>query len=365
MMQINRRGFLLGATALTVLSSRAKAAHAGVTVGAIRWDAWYIATDTDERPNVESALGPAKWQPRSPACATITNPYTVSFAGCGNQAQIDSEIVAAHAARIDYWGYVWYGEDDPMQNAWRLHQSSSIGSQINWVQVFGTYSTFVTAVASSLAANVAYFQQANYQKVLTNRPLVYVLYDATPLATVAASIATLRTACTTAGLGSPYIVLLVAAILGPAGAATARTTAGADAIGTYANLLAAPLAGTYAAEVTAAEGAWTSIAATGSPMIPTAITGADRRPRVERPVAWETATQKPYVGDGLYYAAGTPAQIATHVGDMVTWMLAHASACPAQTGLIYSWDEHDEGGSTLNPSLGTGSAILTAVGGAL
>ena len=47
---------------------------------------------------------------------------------------------------------------------------------------------------------------------------------------------------------------------------------------------------------------------------------------------------------------------------MVNWIAANRTACPAQTGLIYSWDEHDEGGSTLNPSLGGGAAILEQLG---
>ena len=355
--RINRRRLLLGSAALAVASPKvAHATHAGVTVGAIRWDAFYVATDTAERPSVEAALGPAAWQSRSPACASITATNAVSFAGCGTQTQIDGEIAAAHAAKIDYWAYCWYGAANPMQQAWRLHQSSSLSAKVNWCLIFPGYSFFVTAMAGTIATYTGYLAQTNYQKVLVSRPLVYLLGDSTPRTTLASSIITFRVACASAGLGAPYIVLLVAAAAGVVAAT------GADAIGTYSVTTPDPAAGPYAALVTVAEAYWATLAATGQAMVPTAITGHDRRPRVERPVPWEMPRQRPYVGDSLYYAAGTPAAIAAHVGDMVSWIGAHPENCPAATGLIYSWDEHDEGGSTLNPSLGTGGTILTAVG---
>jgi hypothetical protein len=50
---------------------------------------------------------------------------------------------------------------------------------------------------------------------------------------------------------------------------------------------------------------------------------------------------------------------------MITWIRNNPQSCPAQTGIIYSWDEHDEGGSALNPTLGGGDRILKAVGQSL
>ncbi len=64
-----RRFLLAAAVALLALTAPALAAHTGKTIGAIRWDPWYIATDTDERPPVEASLGPSYYQGRAPACA--------------------------------------------------------------------------------------------------------------------------------------------------------------------------------------------------------------------------------------------------------------------------------------------------------
>lgn len=353
------RRFLALVALFLAAASPAFAAHAGKSVGAIRWDPWYISTDTSERPAVESTLGPSKWQGRAPACATATNSYTVSFANCGVQAQIDSEITTAHSAGLDYWAYVWYGPSDPMQAAWRLHQSSTIASNMNWCLMFSSYSLFISEVGSMPSTLTGYFKQSNYQTVLSGRPLVYLLADGTSLSTLATSIATLRTAAASAGAGNPYVVLMVGATSG------AVSTAGADAISIYSTATSAPVAGTYASLVSTVEAYWATMAGTGQSVVPTAVTGLDRRPRVERPVSWEVPGQLPYMGDNLYYAAGTTAAIASHIGDMLTWIGNNSGSAPAQTGLIYSWDEHDEGGSTLNPSLGGGSAILNAVAGSL
>lgn len=353
--------FLLVACILTA-SSPAFAAHVGKSIGAIRWDPWYIPGETDERPAVESSLGPAAWQPRAPSCASVLNTYTINFNTCGTQGQIDAEIAAAHTAGLDYWAYVWYGPADPMQAAWRFHQASATKANMNWALMYSSYALFVSTTAGSIATYTGYLQQANYQTVTvaaTVRPLVYIISDtATSNATLAASITTFRAAVVAAGLNTPYVVVMTTA------AGTTAAT-GADAVAAYASGASPSVAQAYSVLVTAVEALWVTIAATTQPMVPTAVTGWDRRPRNERPVPWEVPGQRPYIGDSLYFIAGTTSQIATHVGDMITWMTANTTACPSQTGLIYSWDEHDEGGSTLNPSLGTGSTILTAVGGAL
>jgi hypothetical protein len=364
---ITRRRLLLGATAF-VLSRRALAAHTGTTVGAIRWDAWYEPSYGLERADAEAAIGQASYQGRAPSCAVATNGTTnatVSFAGCGTQAQMDSEITAAVAAHIDYWAFCFYGTGTytSLSNGWLLYQSSSLKAQIKWCMIYG-WTLFVTQAASIQSTLVGLLGQSNYQRIAisgTARPLLYLLSDGASLSALAIALAAFRSACVAAGLPTPYVVVLLGG-LAPRG--IVKST-GADAVGNYAYAAPVPLAGTYSQLVSNAEGEWMTLAATGQSVVPTAMTGWDRRPRAERPGRAEAAMQAPYRGSEEYFAAGTPTQIAAHVGDMVTWLRANTSAAPAQTGLIYSWDEHDEGGSTLNPTLAGGSAILKAVTGAL
>src|SRR5262245_55401845 len=73
------------------------------------------------------------------------------------------------------------------------------------------------------------------------------------------------------------------------------------------------------------------------------MTGWDRRPRIERPMPWEHA-QKPGLGIDRYYDTATPAAIARHAASALAWLGRHRAQAPAQTAVIYAWDEDDEGG---------------------
>jgi hypothetical protein len=350
-MTISRRSVIIcGVGAMVCVVLPAESARAGVTLGAIRWDPWYETEDTGERATMEYVLDPKQWRSRAPRCATITN-GRLDLGPCATQGQIDDEIHAAHKAKIDYWAFCWYGTDNPMQKAWQFYQKSAANTLVNWCIIIGS-TNLANERPTDIPGLVALLQGRTYHTVESQRPLLYLLHDQTPVDALLAKIESLRAACVAAGVGNPYIVLMIGASIG------AVSLNGVDAIGIYSKPSAAPHAAAYADLVASTEAYWRTMANTGQSMVPTALTGADRRPRVERPVPWEAAWQKPFVGDDLYYEAGTPALIAAHVHDMVLWIVANRTACPAQTGLIYSWDEHDEGGSTLNPSLDRGAAIL-------
>jgi hypothetical protein len=359
---LDRRSLLFGAaaTATLLISKDARASHTGTTVGAIRWDAWYTQTDAGGiRSAVAATLGPQRWQGRAPSCATILNENSIGFDECGTQAQIDSEISAAHAAKLDYWAYCWFGPEHVMQQAWRFHQASDIGSRMNWCLLF-SYSPFVNQVSSVLPSLVGYLRQSNYQKVVSGRPVIFLLNDKMNMAALADSIRLFRSACIERGAGSPYIVLLLS---GPAKGVLAAT--GADAIGAYEKAGPTPVAGAYSDLVKIAETYWATLAATGQTVVPTAMTGWDTRPRFEHPTPWQSAIQKAQVNADRYFSEGSASAIAAHVRDLIAWIKSNPTACPARTGLIYSWNEHDEGGSTLNPTLDGGNKILDAVGSVL
>ncbi|MCK1368308.1 hypothetical protein [Bradyrhizobium sp. 62] len=279
----------------------------------------------------------------------------IDFGGCATQTQIDREITYANRAGLDYWAFIWYGKKDDMQNAWRLYRATQIQKNIKWCMIFANCSLFVKELSNSPDEYLDYFRDRDYQKVLGGRPLIYLLPDPAPLSTLSSAIGAMRSSCRSARLSDPYVVFLTGAIR------YAAELVGADAVGIYSKATKAPVAGPYAELAEADKVYWSQLASTGQSVVPTVLTGADRRPRVERPVPWEASRQKPYVGDDLYYVAGTPEEIAAHVRELITWVDENPATCPARTGLIYSWDEHDEGGSTLNPTLGDGSAILDAV----
>ena len=171
----------------------------GSTIGAIRWDAWYTQSTTDGiRSVVQKTLGPERWHGRAPSCA-VGGQDEISFDNCGNQSRIDSEILAAHNAKIDYWAYCWYGANNSMQQAWRLHQSSRYAKLVNWSLIID-YERFVKFVSTVLPEITDCLKRENYQTVLDGRPLLYLLNTKMDLSIVSGEINQLRRACREAGV---------------------------------------------------------------------------------------------------------------------------------------------------------------------
>ncbi len=348
-MALSRRKLLLAtAAALAPLgvSQRAKANALGTRFGAIRWDAWYYNTAGSTGYYAQAALGPQRYQFRAPWFAVVNSVNSVTING-NSQAIMDAEISYAQAAGIKYWAYNWYPAANTLMNGWKLHQSSTHKADVNWC-ICTPYAQFVSDVTAG--NHVAWFQQSNYEKVTAttpNRPLVYLLGDSTSLATLTTSISTLRSACSTAGLGNPYIVVLN---FSAATGASVKTTIGADAVSAYNYSPAYTATQTYATLDSQAQAFWTACATAGTTIVPICVTGHDRRPRIEQPSASEVAQapsltgQHPFIGMRQYTATATTSEIATHLSACLTWMGANAAAVPANTALIYAWNEFDEGG---------------------
>jgi hypothetical protein len=370
---IARRSLLSGTTALAAVAAlsieHAQAAN-GTIPGAIRWDAWYGGGSGSEptvNQQVANSLGPQRWQSRAPWFATPPSAFSNAING-NAQAVMDAEIGYAASAGLKYWAYVWYGQETPasqLQNAWALHQSSSVKANMNWCLML-QFSRMGPASFwnANIAAYVSYFQQANYQTVTVAaavRPLVYVyIDDLTHLTTdwgaswanVQTAFNALRTATTGAGLATPYIVLLNGT---PANAASYVTQTSADAISNYTGGVVAGVAMPWATYETGVEAFWASMGATGTPIVPIAQTGWDRRPRLQTPPSFGGAGQRAWFGANVYIVPPTGAQLTTHLQAAVSYVVANPTQCPSKAILIYSWDECDEGGSAIIPTYGTGS----------
>ncbi len=355
--------------ALALLAGCAPAlASSGVISGAIRWDAWYEDTPGDVCAQAQQVLSPAAWQIRAPWFASIASVYRLTTVGA--QANMDAEIGYAHAAGLKFWAFNEYPTTSPsstlcLRQGWTLYQASSLKAQMNWAWIsqlsdLGTTGSYATQVANY----VTNFSDAHYQPVLSGRPLWFIFWSSANFvgswggsySNLAAMITALRAAASTAGIGNPYVVVMDTAANAPA----EMTGIGADAISYYN----ASNYGTYSALVTRNENNWTSFAATGDSMIPTAVVGWDRRPFYQQPQSWYNSGSSPYVGMNEYTADGTVSQVAGHIQDGVTWVQGHATADPADVLLIYAWDECAEGGGNmLIPTVGDPppSALLSAV----
>src|SRR5208283_4769429 len=145
-------------------------------------------------------------------------------------------------------------------------------------------------------------------------------------------------------------------------AALLRHEINADAISAYAYQGDGKYA-PYAQLAQEVERFWDECRATGSAVVPIVMTGWDRRPRVERPVFWET-WQQPNAGIEKFYDPPTAPELSKNLGNAVGWIKAHPDATHGKAILIYAWNENDEGG-WLVPTLNEGRSRLRAVQSAL
>lgn len=369
---LSRRKLITGSAASIAYAALPKQARAasGVIAGAIRFDPWYQTSGTVDdlaKSNaIQNMMAPPRWNFRAPwFCLPVNNQISCN----ASQANMDTEIQCAANAGVKFWAYNEFLPNSSFRVAWNLHQSSSIKSSVDWCWIsglafLGTTMNFSTQVAGY----VANYQQANYQKVLSGRPLHFLFWaaanfigswggsnPATGYTNLAAMITALRSASVSAGAGNPYIVVMDFGAI----AATEATNIGADAISFYNT----SSFGNFSNLSTACQAAWTTqlAAASGASLgfIPTSVTGWDRSPIQESPNALVGGNPTvpalapiPLVGMLEMSSPGTPANIATLASACVTLVKANPTPCASTVMLMTAWDENAEEGGAMQPSIG-------------
>ncbi len=329
-------------------------------IGAIRWDAWQEGGGIQAA--VEKTLGPNHWHYRLPFFTKIIGPDAVAFDG-NSQAVMDQEINYAADAGINFWSFCIYDDTTGMSNGLHLYLNSPVKNRINFA--LNLQGGHVAGKARNWQAEIAryvnYFQDPSYQKVLGNRPLVFLfgainptdkLQKATLMTTM---LQQLRDASMAAGLGNPYIVFQ-----GWNANKDFNTMQdyGLDAIGAYCIWCGSKEGRPFSALATRGRQIWESSKATGANVVPIVGAGWDNRPRFENPVPWTK-------GSPLHTLPPKPAELANHLADALDWTTRNrATVTPANTVLIYAWNENDEGGwlvPTLNPDGSINSKRLDAI----
>jgi hypothetical protein len=354
---ISRRQFASGAAAVYAIgrfrNALAKVTSVEKTIpGAIRWDAWYAPGDVNT--DVDKSLGPPEWHSRAPWFARPTASDSISIDG-GQQTTIDAEIRYAVQARLQYWAFVWYGANNPMQSAWKLYQSSKLRNQIKWCLLLQvSRQGGAKGFKASSPEYIGYLAQPNYQTVLAGRPLLYLLMDLDKSVEawggydgIASSLRDFRHDAQQAGTADPYIVLLRAPAMKAAEAARACSF---DAISTYVPIMKPGYPISWEEQTRSVERVWQSYADTGLPMVVNCVTGWDQRPRLAKAERQLEDHQGGAQTRYNYTIPPTPAQLSAHLQSGVDYVLKHPETCPSKTLLIYSWDECDEGGNAIVPS---------------
>lgn len=325
-------------------------------VGAIRWDAWHTpwsrvqpgAADGPVKA-VQLSLSPGRYHWRLPFFAEVVSPEEARIDGYTQQI-VDREIGYAQAGGLDYWAFLLYEEGSAMSQGLSLYLSSSRRRDVGFCAIAGA-DAFGGAQEFARRSDrlLRLMAEPGYVKVAGGRPLVYVFradgrwIEAWGGAANARRLfAGFREAARAAGTGDPYLVAMNDSAEHGRGVAE---VIGADAITAYAIGGGDGVQGTpYARLAWRAHQFWDECAETGRAVVPLAMSGWDRRPRVEHPVPWETKWQQPNVGLDRYYATPTPQELAAHIADAMHWAAADPTRCPAQATIVYAWNEHDEGG---------------------
>ena len=344
-------------------------------IGAIRWDAWHtpwskVKPDAGDGPvaAMMASLSPQQYHYRAPFFARVTGENELRIDGY-TPAIMDQEIAFAKAGKLDYWAFLLYDESSPMSQGLSLYLSNAHRRDVGFCAIaqgntfgFGNAQSFEKGVARV----VKLMAEPGYVRVLQGRPLLY-LFDVTDKQLNAWGGAEsakkrfdgLRDAAKAAHVGDPYIVILD---FKREHGKQIMEAVGAQAISSYVTQ-GGGKAASYADLARSAHGFWDRCAATGAPVVPIAVAGWDRRPRIEHPVPWES-WQKPGVGMDAYYQMPSPQELAAHIRDAMEWTLQKGAQSPARAVLIYAWNEHDEGGflcPTLNPDGSANTQRLDAI----
>lgn len=280
-------------------------------IGAIRWDGW--GNNCAVGRDCERVLSPSKYRHRAPFFVETAGSELIKFKPL-SQEIMDAEIGYAIHAGIDYWAFDWYPPGSGMELARNFYLTSTKRESLKWCVVLGTNPFDMDRDAPWLAAK---FAKPGYQKVLEGRPLIYLF---TPIARK--DLAVLRELSIKSCGKSPYV-----AMMGWTAEEAARACdeVGADAISMYAGGM---------------EKNWSDYSKLKD-VIPNVGTGWDPTPFRDTQVAWypRENIEKDFVG-----WSATPKQLVTSMESAFLWTRAHPGKVPANTVLVYAWNEHSEGG---------------------
>ena len=330
-------------------------------VGAIRWDGWHV--DTAVGRAVSKSLTPLQWRHRLPFFAKVRDDGPPELRGDTPEV-MTAEVAAAKLAHLDYWAFLAYDEADPMSRGLQLYLANPKRADVNFC-IISESASWNRGNAAALAERFAKLMaEPGYQRVAGGRPLFYFLHHQADEVLQAwgspggfrEAVDKLKAAAAARGLPAPYLAVMTYDVNAAKQLADA---AGLDAISAYAFQRGDDRA-PYSKLTGDLEKFWEIQRSAKVPVIPLAMAGWDRRPRVENPVPWE------HFGGTMekYYETATPGQLATHIQTAVKWTRDHAAECPAQTVIIYAWNEFDEGG-WLCPTLTDGDARVRALGSVL
>ena len=353
------------------------------TVGVIRWDAWNQVSNHYDAVSycAQIALAPHRYQYRLPFYATVLSPTNVTFDG-DVQSIMDSEILYAAQAGIDYWivdTYCTYGPNCTTDSAYCTQYALPGSTSDSYCPENPNYGlerylssqyvdrlNFTLMLLGAPACDptmqkqyIARLANPHYHTVLNGRPLVYMFQFSDNEATACggswngsrAVFDTFREKVIAAGLPNPYMVLMdfdVNTVISHA------RILGFDAVSTYALPGGTNDGVPMREQIAAAQGWWSAAAGANFSFVPLAPTGWDPRPRADHPC--------PCVDEGpAHFEQATAAEVVELIVSALNFTCTNGGVTEAETVVVYAWNESSENGAALIPSLGNGTMYVDAL----
>ncbi len=343
-----------------------------ISVGAIRWDAWYGGPVTTVE---EIILGPSHFQERAPFFTQILTDSTISING-NSQEVMSKEINFAVKSGIDYWAfltYPWftdsYSQDTELSRAATLYLNHPNKGKINFCWIVGSHLYWHNGRWDKMVERaMETCVMSNYQTVLNGRPLIYfyntgIISSDANIIMCRGRLKKLSQLLVEVGGKEPYYVFM--------GWNTNNwgkaKQAGFDAWSFYAG----GGMGTYAAGTQQVkQSRWVKSTSLGIPTVPVVSSGWNALPRIEYrekygPQSWWADDQ--YTSRDQISELPTADELATHLMDAISFTKSN-SRCEAKTCIMYAWNEHSEGGWICPTITKTGvidSSRVVAVGNVL
>ncbi len=364
---------LLAPLAALHAAEESKAVTNRPLVGVIRWDGYNGSPAVTQKQELDF-LKPAQWHARAPWFFRKTgNPerpleFNPNYDKKIIQQITDEEIKFAAEAGIDYWAFCYYAK---YKGGWQLRDNfeaylaSPFKSRIKASLILlGEHVGKGLSPAASSAPDatredweklvneiVPLLCDSSCQKVCGGRPLIYLMQpDAlsknlgdpagknASVERLRAAVAYLRERSQAAGAGDPYIVGMNSCGIW---SAMYVDKAGLNAVSAYRPAVGGTDEGAPYAQL------WDNIRdkfingpiGLGSnpkrELVIPLMSGASHEPRHEL---------HPEQFGAQHYREPAPGAFKAHVLAGLDWAFAHRKNCPAQSVLIYAWNEHSEGG---------------------
>lgn len=307
-----------------------------IRIGAVNWDC-SLPPDTYFGYYQTRSLSPKKFRTVTPFYADVLAEDKITY-HYRSQEEFDVELMYAIDAGIDYFAYVWYGEEgsrncEPkgpnscshkvyeLTYARKMHMKSALREKLHFCAIAGAHPFTEEDIRELVRA----MHEPFYEKI-DGRPLLYV-FNGRRMEFIEA----VRSMCIAENVPAPYVVPLYSGITDPDADhfgvdALSAYTCERSGIDTYREL----------SETVMAENE--SRRLTGLPIIPLYSTGWDPSPRVEHPCPWYGYPNERYM------KFASEEELLEGADVLVSWIREKAEVQFAGHILSFAWNEFEEGG---------------------